>query len=115
MARYLSASDAASLVLEHTLIDSGDESDIEEDPDFPLPCADDDESAGADHEQPHLPFFTEQPLPRTEPALAPGQSTEPEQNSAVGSLSLSSPALEEAYNGMCMKIQQHSIHVYNNF
>ena len=73
MARYLSASEAASLVLENTFTDSGDESEIEEDPDFPLPNADEDaEPDLADAEQPHLPLAppSPQPLPSSECTLS---------------------------------------------
>ena len=44
MARY-TATKAAGLLFEEGIVDSGDESEIEEDPCFPLPCTDDDEEA----------------------------------------------------------------------
>ena len=72
MARYLSASEAASLVLEHTFTDSEDESEIGEDPSFPLPHEDADLDDPADAEQPHPSIATpaQQPLPSSARALS---------------------------------------------
>ena len=57
MARYISASEAASIVFNESLADSGDESDIEEDLSFPLPCDEDeyayDRDCMTESEQPH--------------------------------------------------------------
>ena len=73
MARFLSANEAASLVVDNSFTDSEDESEIEEDPSFPLPHADDDgvlDSAGG--EQPHLSVAipAQQPLPSSAHALS---------------------------------------------
>ena len=88
MARYLSASEAASLVLEQTFSESGDESEIEEDPDFPLPHEDDyAELPPAQEEQPHLPFSApvQQPLPFVGPsARAPSAELELSSSSPTG-------------------------------
>ena len=72
MARYLSASEAASLVLEQTLTESEDESEIEEDPGFPLPHVDEDTGIDdADAEEPHLSLaLAPQPLPSSARALS---------------------------------------------
>lgn len=55
MARYTTA-EAASLLFDEGLVDSGDESDIEEDPSFPLPREEDESAASALEVQPHPPF-----------------------------------------------------------
>ena len=73
MARFLSANQAASLVVDNTFTESEHESEIEEDPNFPLPHADDDgelDSAGG--EQPHLSVATpaQQLLPSSVHALS---------------------------------------------
>ena len=74
MARYLSASEAASLVQDNSFTDSSDESEVEEDPVFPLPHAGEDaEIDAADAEQPLLPVASLEAQPH--PSLAPGLST----------------------------------------
>ena len=91
MARYLSASEAASLVLEHTFTDSEDESEIEEDPSFPLPHEDADLDDPTDAEQPHPSIATpvQQPLPSSARAL----SLELDHSSTTGSPSFT-PTLD---------------------
>lgn len=84
MASYFSASEAASLVLKGLFSDSSEESEIEEDPSFPLPHSEDDaEIAAADAEQLLLPVssLAAQPLPSFSPRLSPaldGYSSSPE-------------------------------------
>ena len=55
MARY-TATEAAGLLFEDGYIDSGDESEIEEDPGFPLPHADDDTRDEEDLQNQPLPL-----------------------------------------------------------
>ena len=60
MARY-TATEAAGLLFEEGIIDSGDESEIEEDPRFPLPHAEDEE----EHDSQPLPLLSHFSLPHT--------------------------------------------------
>ena len=67
MAHYYTANEAASLLFDEGLVDSGDESDIEEDPSFPLPHDEDESTVSV--EQPHPPF--------TSPTLVQSLEQEP--------------------------------------
>ena len=106
MARYYSANEAASMVCDEDIVESGDESDIEEDPSFPLPCNQD---SLVESEQPHPSPFTctrsdahedqLQPLPQSASAHEPIQplSVELELNPDTGTLQSIDENSEGAY------------------
>ena len=77
MAQYFSANEAASLAMGHTFTDSEDESEIEEEPNFPLPQRDNDDAVldSASGEQPHLSATipAQQPLSSSGYALSSTQ------------------------------------------